>query len=366
MSLLIRATAFVFSDPESQRLLQLIERVAPSDATALIIGETGTGKELVARHLHALSERSQGPFIAVNCGAFSETLVESELFGFERGAFTGAQTARAGWFEAADGGTLFLDEIGDLPLAMQVKLLRVLQEREVVRIGSRKPTPVDFRLIAATNVNLEEAVRVGRFRQDLLYRLQVVNLPVKPLRQRKGDILPLAQHFVKQYAGRIHIDGATLGPLAEKALLNYPWPGNIRELENVIHRALLVSHNGWINAVDLQLPDWRASDNPTTTSYEPLPPVASQPQPSHKPQSDHYAGYRFEIQQLLQAHHELDFEHMVEILVTEAYQHCDENQVHTARILGITRNVLRTHLKRSGLLGERQDECSDTEDLSLC
>jgi sigma-54-specific transcriptional regulator len=162
MSLMIRATAFVFSDPQSQALLELIERVAPSEATVLINGETGTGKELVARHVHARSNRKTGPFVAVNCGAFSETLVESELFGYERGAFTGATQNKAGWFEAAHGGTLFLDEIGDLPLAMQVKLLRVLQEREVVRVGSRRPIPIDVRLIAATNVNLREAVKAGR------------------------------------------------------------------------------------------------------------------------------------------------------------------------------------------------------------
>ena len=165
----IRATALVFADPASLRLLEYIELIAPSDATALIIGETGTGKELVARQVHKLSLRQNGPFIAINCGAFSESLVESELFGHERGAFTGALNARTGWFEAANGGTLFLDEIGDLPLSAQVKILRVLQEREVVRIGSRTAVPIDVRLIAATNINLAEAVQAGRFREDLYY-----------------------------------------------------------------------------------------------------------------------------------------------------------------------------------------------------
>jgi sigma-54-specific transcriptional regulator len=170
-SLTVRAKALVFHDPRSQALLQRIRQLAPSDATVLIVGETGTGKEIVARHVHQLSARAPQPFVAVNCGAFSETLVESELFGHERGAFTGATASKPGWFEAAQGGTLFLDEIGDLPPAVQVKLLRVLQEREVVRLGSRQPVPIDVRLLAATNVDLQQAVLAGRFREDLYYRL---------------------------------------------------------------------------------------------------------------------------------------------------------------------------------------------------
>ncbi len=180
----IRATAQVFEDPRSLALLERIRLVAPSDANVLILGETGTGKELIARHVHALSARRSGPFVAVNCGALSETLVESELFGHEKGAFTGAFTAKAGWFEAAHGGTLFLDEVGDLPLSIQVKLLRVLQEREVVRLGARRSLPVDVRVVAATNVRLQDAVAAGNFRQDLFYRLHVVNLALPTLRER--------------------------------------------------------------------------------------------------------------------------------------------------------------------------------------
>ena len=189
-ALTIRAKALIFHDPKSLTLLSHVERIAPSEANVLIIGETGTGKELIARHIHAQSGR-KGPFVAVNCGAFSENLVEAELFGHEAGAFTGAQQARAGWFEAANGGTLFLDEVGDLPLAIQVKLLRVLQERQVVRLGSRKPVPVDVRLVAATNVDLEKAVQAGHFRLDLYYRLNVAPVFLPPLREREGDILPL-------------------------------------------------------------------------------------------------------------------------------------------------------------------------------
>ena len=203
LSLSVRAKALVFEDGKSRALLGRIQQVAPSNATVLIAGETGTGKEIVARHIHDLSNRSNRPFVAVNCGAFSESLIESDLFGHEKGAFTGAASGKAGWFEAADGGTLFLDEIGDLPLGAQVKLLRVLQEQEVVRLGSRTPIPVDVRLIAATNVRLEEAVAAGHFREDLFYRLAVAKVAVAPLRERPGDILPLARYFLNVYAGKL-------------------------------------------------------------------------------------------------------------------------------------------------------------------
>jgi len=196
----VRAKALVFEDPLSRALLARIERIAPSDAPVLVTGETGTGKELVARQVHALSFRAARPFVAVNAGAFSESLAESELFGHEKGAFTGAHSAKAGWFEAAHGGTLFLDEIGDLPMPLQVKLLRVLQEQEVTRVGSRRAIPIDVRLIAATNVDLQAAIAAGQFREDLLYRLKVSSLSLPPLRDRPGDIPALAQHFLDRYA----------------------------------------------------------------------------------------------------------------------------------------------------------------------
>jgi alkylation response protein AidB-like acyl-CoA dehydrogenase len=188
LSLSVRAKALVFEDPLSCALLERIRQIAPSDATALVVGETGTGKEIVARHLHELSARRSRPFVAVNCGALSETLVESELFGHERGAFTGAVASKRGWFESDEGGTLFLDEIGDLPASTQVKLLRVLQEREVVRVGARVPIPIDVRLVAATNVELEKAVHAGKFREDLYYRLNVAVLSLPALRDRPGDV----------------------------------------------------------------------------------------------------------------------------------------------------------------------------------
>jgi sigma-54-specific transcriptional regulator len=358
LSLLIRATAFVFSDPQSRALQDLIKRIAPSEATALIMGETGTGKELVARHVHALSRRSTSNFVAINCGAFSETLIESELFGYERGAFTGAQQGKAGWFETANGGTLFLDEIGDLPLAMQVKLLRVLQEREVVRLGGRKAIPIDVRLIAATNVDLAEAVRAGRFREDLFYRLQVVTLPLKPLRERAGDILPLTRHFLQMYAQRLHVADPVVTAEADQALLAYPWPGNIRELENVIHRALLVCQQGVITAADLHLPSWHTQAAAVPVPV-PLPQVAHEVVPVDTGAAPRllassgdgtYAELRQAWQLLLHSDRTIEFENMVLQLAEDAWRHNLCNQVRTAKQLNISRNILRTYLKKSDLL----------------
>ncbi len=358
LSLLIRATAFVFSDPQSRALQDLIKRIAPSEATALIMGETGTGKELVARHVHALSRRASSNFVAINCGAFSETLIESELFGYERGAFTGAQQAKAGWFETANGGTLFLDEIGDLPLPMQVKLLRVLQEREVVRLGGRKAIPIDVRLIAATNVDLAEAVRAGRFREDLFYRLQVVTLPLKPLRERAGDILPLTRHFLQMYAQRLHVADPVVLPEADQALLAYPWPGNIRELENVIHRALLVCQQGVITAADLHLPSWHTQSVVAAPVSVPEIPQAfvqhaaapETPRSLAPVAEGTYAELRQAWQQLLHSDRTIEFENMVLQLAEDAWRHNLCNQVRTAKQLNISRNILRTYLKKSELL----------------
>jgi sigma-54-specific transcriptional regulator len=239
----------VFEDPRSRALLDRIKLVAPSAANVLIIGETGTGKELIARHIHHLSARAAGSFVGVNCGAFSESLVESELFGYERGAFG----ARAGWFEAAHGGTLFLDEIRELPVHLQLKLLRILQEQQVVRIGSRQPIEVDVRVVASTNIDLEKAIAAGRFREDLYFRLNVATVRVAPLRERHADILPLAHYFLSEYSRRLGTN-VMLSPEAEARLLNeYTWPGNIRELENVIHHALIVCDEDMIRPKHLNL-----------------------------------------------------------------------------------------------------------------
>ena len=264
--LTVRAKALVFDDPASRALLEEISRVAPSEATVLITGETGTGKEIVARHVHALSARRAGPFVAVNCGSFPDSLVEAELFGHERGAFTGATGTKAGWFEAAQGGTLFLDEVGDLPPRVQVSLLRGLQEREVVRIGSRASIPIDVRLVAATNVDLVEAVGAGRFREDLYYRLAVAPLRLRPLRERPGDIVALARHFLAAYQQRFGGQAVVLEQAAVDRLLTHPWPGNIRELENAIHHALLVCRDGQVTAADLRLAG-PVSGRPVRSAY---------------------------------------------------------------------------------------------------
>jgi sigma-54-specific transcriptional regulator len=350
-ALSIRAKALVFEDPGSVALLERVEQVAPTDATVLVIGETGTGKELLARRVHQGSGR-RGPFLAVNCGAFSEALIDAELFGHESGAFTGASQARAGWFESANGGTLFLDEIGDLPLALQVKLLRVLQERQVVRLGSRKPISLDVRLIAATNVDLRNAVAAGHFRADLYYRISVATLELRPLYERPGDILPLARHFLANYSARLGITCASLAPDAEQALLAHDWPGNIRELENVVHYALIVAPNSTLTAVDLQVIQRSVSGASRGGRAAPAAVHGADTAVAAAPATDALRDVL--LQRMHAAQPEL-FNSVEETLVKTAFEFCGGNQVHTARQLGLSRNVLRTLLKRHGLLDAGHD-----------
>jgi DNA-binding NtrC family response regulator len=236
-----KATTFIGNSPAIQQVLAIVERVADARTTVLITGESGTGKELIARMLHEKSGRAAGPFVAVSCAAIPETLLEVELFGAVKGAYTGADTDRVGKFEAASGGTLFLDEIGDIPPLIQVKLLRVLQEREIERLGSNKPIPVDVRLVAATNRDLEQAVQSGSFRADLFYRLQVVHIHLPPLRERPEDIPLLVEHFVQKYAEENNraLQAASAEALA--ILQAYSWPGNVRELENTIESAVVLA-----------------------------------------------------------------------------------------------------------------------------
>jgi sigma-54-specific transcriptional regulator len=353
LALSIRAKAMLFHDPRSLELLKHVERVATSDATVLITGETGTGKELVARHIHKESGRT-GRFVAVNCGTFSESLIDAELFGHEAGAFTGAQRARAGWFEAAEGGTLFLDEIGDLSLNFQVRLLRVLQERQVVRLGSTQPINIDVRLVAATNVDLAEAVQAQHFRPDLYYRLRVANVTLPPLRERPGDILPLVEHFIGMYGGKLGLVGVELSADARSALLDYPWPGNIRELENAVHHALIVCRGGVVHAPDLRLaapllPRAPAPDVPARAS-----PVAAEPA-----QSD-FDALQAIVDRLIRRK-EPDLLRRLEAgIVGVAFSLSKENQVRSAAALGITRNSLRTLLKRHGYL--EADGIADMDD----
>ena len=238
-----------------QRIFATIRKLSATEAPVLILGESGTGKEVVALTTHHGSGRAKGPFVAINCGAIPETLIESELFGHERGAFTGAHTQRPGRIETAEGGTLFLDEIGELPLALQVKLLRFLQEKQIERIGGRKPIRVDTRVIAATNANLENAMKEGKFREDLFYRLAVVVVKLPPLRERESDSILLGEAFLKRYATEEGKRKLRLSKDAVQAIRQYSWPGNVRELENRVKRAVVMSDGVQVTADDLGLSD---------------------------------------------------------------------------------------------------------------
>jgi transcriptional regulator with GAF, ATPase, and Fis domain len=259
----------VGQSPIFRRVLAEVELVARADSTVLLVGETGTGKELIARALHDQSRRASRPFIAVNCAALPETLVESELFGYEKGAFTGAMARKPGKFELANHGTLFLDEVGDLPGQAQAKLLRVLQEREVQRVGGTRAEPINVRLVAATNKDLSAGVQAGSFRTDLFYRLNVFPIRLPALRERPDDIAPLAQHFLGRFADRQHKRVPRLSPEALDRLTAYDWPGNVRELQNVVERAIILCRDGVIgpDLISLQPP----RDRPDTPPREPAP-----------------------------------------------------------------------------------------------
>ncbi|MCL4426403.1 MAG: sigma-54 dependent transcriptional regulator [Firmicutes bacterium] len=316
-----------------RQVFDLIERVADSQATVLIQGESGTGKELVARALHYLSGRRTGPFIAVSCAALPETLLESELFGHEKGAFTGALTRRIGRFEMANGGTLFLDEVGELTPAVQVKLLRVLQERSFERLGGTERIMVDVRIIAATNRNLEQAMREGRFRQDLYYRLNVVPITLPPLRERKEDIPLLVQHFLAKFSrtnppsnGLAPPGGAApsgghfqIAPAALAALMNYSWPGNVRELENVLERACLLCSGGVITRECLPAEILAAEEGGGS-------------------------GFTLDIPE-----EGLDLEELEKHLILKALEKSGGNQSQAARLLHLSRYALLYRLEKYGL-----------------
>ena len=234
-----------------QEVYKAIGRVAPTDATVLIRGESGTGKELVARAIYQHSIRAEKPFLVINCVAIPETLLESELFGYEKGAFTGAVTRKVGKIEQASGGTVFLDEIGDMPFSIQAKILRLLQEKSIERLGGRSPIPVDVRVIAATNRDLEAALAEGRFREDLYYRLKVVTLALPPLRERTGDIATLTDYFRLRFSKEMHVDSPGFAPEAKAIMQNYSWPGNVRELANTVQKALIFSRGAPISAEEI-------------------------------------------------------------------------------------------------------------------
>jgi two-component system NtrC family response regulator len=311
-----RVEGIIGESGRMQEVLSLVHRVAGSDATVLIQGESGTGKELIAKAIHYASPRASGPLVRVNCAALPETLLESELFGHEKGAFTGAVASRQGRFELAHGGTLFLDEVGDVPLHLQVKLLRVLQEREFERVGSSRPIAVDARLIAATHRDLAALVKAGRFRDDLYYRINVVTIVVPPLRERREDIPPLIDHFVRRFAESNRKPIAGLTPAARELLLRYDYPGNVRELENLIERAVVLTRDDVIGPADLPLTLQDATAEPA----EPARLTAA-------------------------------VEALERRRIREALAESDGVQTRAAETLGISERVLRYKLKKYGLAG---------------
>jgi two-component system NtrC family response regulator len=302
-----------------QEILALVKRVAPTKATALISGESGTGKELIARAIHALSPRAAKPFISVNVAALTETLLESELFGHERGAFTHAVAMRKGRFELADGGTLFLDEVAEMTPALQVKLLRVLQEMEFERVGGVKTIKVDVRVVAATNKELKEEVEAGRFREDLFYRLNVVHLSIPPLRQRVEDIPVLAAHFLRKYAQENARGEVRISPEALAALSRYAWPGNVRELENVMERAVILCNRNLITPQDLPA-DLVGAPAETPMDIGQMVPF-SIPLPEA-------------------------LERIEEQMIRRALEQAGNVQVRAAELLGITKSLLQYKLKK--------------------
>jgi two-component system, response regulator FlrC len=314
----------VYRDEAMAQVVKLAQQIAPSDASVLITGESGTGKEVIARHVHAKSNRARKPFISINCAAIPESLIESELFGHEKGSFTGAIARRIGKFEEATGGTLLLDEISEIEVRLQAKLLRAIQERIIDRVGGTRPVPVDIRIIATSNRNLSDAVREGTFREDLLYRLNVVNLKIPPLRERPADVLELAGHFVRMYS---QANGLALRPLsadARRALVVNRWPGNVRELENTIHRAVLLAAGAEIGPEAILAPDGGKLD------------LARQPQAVA-----HAALAAEQVTRALVGRTVADVERD---LILETLKHCLGNRTHAANILGISIRTLRNKL----------------------
>ncbi len=315
-------------DPAMTTLLARASQIARADASVLIAGESGTGKEVLARHIHATSRRARGPFVALNCAALPESLLESELFGHEKGAFSGAVAARRGKFEQADGGTLLLDEIGEMDPRLQAKLLRAIQEREVDRLGGTAPVKVDVRLLAATNRDLVTEVARGRFREDLYFRLNVVSLRLPPLRDRPADIMPLAEHFCLRFARANGVPVRPLSTAARAALMAHPWPGNVREIENAMHRAVLLAEGREISPEAIELAPVRVSGAPATPTTDS---AASAPPTTAANRIAPLVGRRME---------EVERD-----LILETLSHCLGNRTRAAEILGISIRTLRNKLQ---------------------
>jgi two-component system, response regulator FlrC len=316
----------VVRDASMRAVIALADQVAPSDASILITGESGVGKEVIARYLHQKSRRANRPFISVNCAAIPENLLESELFGHEKGAFTGALARRIGKFEEANGGTLLLDEISEMDARLQAKLLRALQEREIDRVGGAKPVKVDIRILATSNRDLAQAVKEGTFREDLLYRLNVVNLRLPPLRERPGDVVALAEFFVKKYAAANGMPARAISAEAKRRLVQHRWPGNVRELENAMHRAVLLSVGAEIDETAIRLPDG-----------QPLAPADAHTRTAQAAASTAETVSRSFVGQTVSE--------MEQTLILETLEHCFGNRTHAANILGISIRTLRNKLK---------------------
>ena len=328
----------ISADPSMKAVLQLADQVARSEASILITGESGVGKEVMARYMHDNSRRSERPFISVNCAAIPDNLLESELFGHEKGAFTGAVARRIGKFEEADGGTLLLDEISEMDARLQAKLLRAIQERVIDRVGGSKPVSVNIRIIATSNRDLARAVSEGTFREDLLYRLNVVNLRLPSLRERPGDIGVLAEHFIKKYAAANGVPVRPISARARDAIIAHRWPGNVRELENAMHRAVLLATGPEIDVDAIRLPDG-----------QPLTPSSAMTGPGATGHEAPYGGgvaaraaqaadavTRSFVGQTVAA--------MEKTLILDTLTHCLGNRTHAANILGISIRTLRNKL----------------------
>jgi len=312
--------------PAMREIFHTVERVAPTRATVLIAGESGVGKDMIARAIHQHSPRKNQAFVKINCTALPENLMESELFGYEKGAFTGANSSKPGKFEQADGGTTFLDEIGDVPGNIQVKLLRILQERQFERLGSNVTRKVDVRVIAATNVDLRAALEQGRFREDLYYRLNVVPINMPPLRDRKEDIPFLALHFVNKLSKELGTGPKEISPAAVDRLLDHSWPGNVRELENTIERSLVLASGDILQPADIRIEAPRNSSAASGTQQAPILPEGE------------------------------TLEHWEQMMIREALRRANGNKSQAARMLGLTRNALRYRLSQMGLEAGPVDE----------
>ena len=339
-------TNFISKDPAMASVLKLAEQIAPSDASVLITGESGTGKEVMAHFIHARSKRKSGSFVAINCAAIPENLLESELFGHEKGAFTGAVARRVGKFEEASGGTLLLDEVTEMHPHLQAKLLRALQEKEIDRVGGSAPVKVDVRILATSNRNMADAVRQGKFREDLYYRLNVMNIKLPPLRERPADIAVLADHFIRKYTEANGVGGKVLSQPARNMLLAHPWRGNVRELENTMHRAVLLSVGSVIEpeavilSTDL-MPEGMSA--PAAAVVAPVAPVAHAPAPASAsaPVSGSEAAAAGANPLVGRTVAEVERD-----LIIDTLGHTLGNRTHAANILGISIRTLRNKLKQ--------------------